>query len=274
MKKYRRAIFAVVYYFDKGKIKYLLLKRKLHWKGWEFPKGGIENNETKRDAVKREVLEETGLKIIRIKKFDFHGKYDYEKPLNDRKGVSGQTYDLFLVEVKKGDVSIDKKEHEDFSWESYEDALKKLKWLDQKTSLKIVNDYLTKQKNKFRFFITKSSKLIYLGRNSKNNEELVNQAKDQEFLLHTKLPGSPFVNIKGIANDEDIRYAAVICARYSHDWRDNKKDVLVNVFKKKDVYKNESMSAGTFGIKKFKTIKIKKKEIQDFEKTRKVFNKV
>ena len=41
-KKFRNAIFAVAYSREGDNIKYLLLKRKKHWIGWEFPKGGID----------------------------------------------------------------------------------------------------------------------------------------------------------------------------------------------------------------------------------------
>ena len=58
MDKYREGIFAVVYAHDGSEIKYIVLKRKLHWRGWEFPKGGIGENETEEDTVKREVREE------------------------------------------------------------------------------------------------------------------------------------------------------------------------------------------------------------------------
>ena len=37
-RKYRKGIFFVVYAKTKKGIKYLVLKRKLHWSGWEFPK--------------------------------------------------------------------------------------------------------------------------------------------------------------------------------------------------------------------------------------------
>ena len=53
--KYRRGIFLVVYSLNDKKIKYLILKRKLHWKGWEFPKGGIKSNENMAKAVRREL---------------------------------------------------------------------------------------------------------------------------------------------------------------------------------------------------------------------------
>ncbi|MEI7962151.1 MAG: NUDIX hydrolase, partial [archaeon] len=41
--------------------KFLLLHRVLHWKGWEFPKGGVITGESSADALKRELLEETGI---------------------------------------------------------------------------------------------------------------------------------------------------------------------------------------------------------------------
>ena len=40
--KYRKIVFIVTYAKLKDKIYYLILKRKLHWKGWEFVKGGID----------------------------------------------------------------------------------------------------------------------------------------------------------------------------------------------------------------------------------------
>ena len=51
------------YKIENKKIKYINLKRKLHWTGWEFPKGGIGFLETKKNCIKREIKEEIGLKI-------------------------------------------------------------------------------------------------------------------------------------------------------------------------------------------------------------------
>ena len=144
MKKYRKAVFIVTYVKEKNKIFYLILKRKLHWKGWEFPKGKIEKFEMKRMAVKREVKEETGLQILKIKKFNVHGKYKYKKMLKDRPGIIGQTYHLYAVEVKKGKVILDKKEHSDYKWLESEKAIKKLTWNNQKKCLKIVDKEIEK----------------------------------------------------------------------------------------------------------------------------------
>jgi 8-oxo-dGTP pyrophosphatase MutT (NUDIX family) len=140
--KLRRAIFAVVYSIKNKKTEYLILKRKKHWKGWEFTKGGIDLFETRKMAVKREVKEETGQKILKIKRFNLGGFYRYKKKLKDRPGMVGQTYHLFAVEVKKGKVSLDKKEHSGHKWVSFIEAEKKLTWEDQKYCLKKVNDWL------------------------------------------------------------------------------------------------------------------------------------
>ncbi|MEM3116368.1 MAG: NUDIX domain-containing protein [Candidatus Pacearchaeota archaeon] len=144
--KYRKAVFIVVYTKTKNKIEYLLLKRKLHWRGWEFPKGKIEPGENKIEAVKRELKEETGQIIKSIKKFNYSGGYRYHKILPDRPEIIGQTFTLFAAEVKRGKVKLDKKEHSGYKWTDFKTALKMLKWPNQKKSLKIVNNWLIKCK--------------------------------------------------------------------------------------------------------------------------------
>ena len=143
LNKYRRAVFIVVYSTGKkGKIEYLILKRKHHWKGWEFPKGGMNPNEKMESAAKREVKEETGLVPRKIKKFSFSGKYLYKKKFSDRTGIIGQTFSLYAAEVRKGKVQIDKKEHSEYKWLRFEQAVKKVRFINQKKSLRIVEKWL------------------------------------------------------------------------------------------------------------------------------------
>ena len=115
---------------------------------------------------------------------------------------------------------------------------------------------------KFREFVTSSGKKVLAGKDEDSNEDLVKQAAPDEFVLHTATAGSPFVNIKGKADDEDIKEAAVFCAKYSRDWKKNKTDVEVHAFYGRDVYKIKAMPVGTFGVKRFKVVKVKKKEIE------------
>ena len=117
----------------------------------------------------------------------------------------------------------------------------------------------------FRIFFTSSDKKVLAGKSAKNNEELIAQVEPTEIVLHTNKPGSPFVNIKEKATKKDIKESAVFCAKYSQDWRDNKNDVIVHVFRGADIHKDKKMKTGTFGVKKFETIKVKKEDILKFE---------
>lgn len=123
---------------------------------------------------------------------------------------------------------------------------------------------------KFREIKTKSGILLLAGKNAENNEQLVSQAKPDEIVLHTAKPGSPFVNIKSEKekkpSKEDIKEAAVFCAAYSQDWRDNNADVEVHIFNGKDIKKVKGMPVGTFAVKKAKSLIVKKKELLSYKK--------
>lgn len=141
--KYRRAVFIVAYTKTLRGIEYLILKRKLHWKGWEFPKGGIERFEIGRFSIKRELKEETGLSPIKIKKFSEKGKYKYNKKYFDRPNFVGQSYKLYSAEVKYSKkIKLDKLEHNRYKWADFKTAVKMLTWKNQKKCLKIVDNYL------------------------------------------------------------------------------------------------------------------------------------
>jgi len=142
--KYRPAIFIVVYHMNKHlkQLIYLILKRKKHWKGWEFPKGGVEKGESEIKTLKREIKEECGLNIIKIKRYGIGGKYKYPKNFKERPGFIGQTYSLYSVQVKEGKVKIDKREHSDFKWLDFNSAKKIITYNNQRKCLRIVHDSL------------------------------------------------------------------------------------------------------------------------------------
>jgi predicted ribosome quality control (RQC) complex YloA/Tae2 family protein len=116
----------------------------------------------------------------------------------------------------------------------------------------------------FREYKSKQGTTFLAGKSSETNELLISQVEKDEDVLHTVRPGSPFVNIKGKTKKGDLKEAALFCAVYSQDWKKNKKDVAVHVFKGKDIFKEKPMKEGTFGVKKFKEIKVKKSEIEKF----------
>jgi bis(5'-nucleosidyl)-tetraphosphatase len=264
MDKYRRSVFIVVYSKEGNKINYLVLKRKLHWKGWEFPKEGIEANESEEETARRGVKEETGLNIKgQIKKFELHGEYEYKKKYSDRPGFIGQSYSLYAAEVGMSKVKLDEHEHSTSEWLDFNNALERLTWKNQKRCLEIVNSSL--QHKNFRKFITKRGILILGGKDENSNEELVKQVDLNEYVFHTAAAGSPFVNIKGKADEESLNEAAIFCAKYSRDWKKHHKDIEVHRFLGKSISKSRGMKAGTFGVAKFDTIKVKKSDIENFK---------
>jgi|APSaa5957512622_1039677.scaffolds.fasta_scaffold43322_3 predicted ribosome quality control (RQC) complex YloA/Tae2 family protein len=120
----------------------------------------------------------------------------------------------------------------------------------------------------FRAFVLSSGKRILLGKNEENNEDLVKQVEEDEYVFHTKKPGSPFANIKFEKSKVlkgDLTEGGVICAKFSQDWRDSKNDIIVHVFLGKDVFKKKGMKTGTFGVNHFKEMIVKKKDIVKFE---------
>lgn len=120
----------------------------------------------------------------------------------------------------------------------------------------------------FRKFVTESGAEIILGKDENSNDKLMKEFKGKDnTILHTAAPGSPFcvINSPIKPSKKDITLSGTWCARYSQNWRDNKKDVKVDVFTGKDVSKKFWMKKGTWKVNKSKTINIKKKDIIKFE---------
>ena len=135
--KYRKGIFCIAY--TAKPLRYLLLHRKLHWKGWEFPKGGSLAREKPENTVKRELMEETRLRAIKIKQFPIKGSFIYDKKTQSEWKAKGFKYVLFSAEVKKGKVRISKREHDRYKWCTYRQALRLLSWPERKKCIKLVN---------------------------------------------------------------------------------------------------------------------------------------
>jgi len=117
----------------------------------------------------------------------------------------------------------------------------------------------------FREFVTSSGFKILGGKSAESNDLLVRRAKRNDMMLHTDAPGSPFVNVGEDPSKEELKEAAVFCAKYSQDWRDGKRDVIVNKFLKSDMKKGALMKAGTWGVGKQEKLKVKKVDILKFE---------
>jgi hypothetical protein len=116
---------------------------------------------------------------------------------------------------------------------------------------------------KYRWFFTKSSKLVVGGKSALQNESLVEKIKNSGkdfFVMHTSDPGSPFAIIlenKKNVSQSDLDECAIWCGCFSRAWRQGKRKTTVDIFTLNQIYKSRLMKKGTFGIKR----KIKTKTV-------------
>jgi len=118
--------------------KYLLLKRTSNRGGfWQPITGGLEEGETLIESLKREIKEETGLKeIIRI--IESVHYFEFSDPHLIKEYVFG-------VEVSPTEkIIIDAREHSSFLWCTFEEAIKLMKWEENKKAFEKLNDVLFK----------------------------------------------------------------------------------------------------------------------------------
>ncbi|MBI2085001.1 MAG: NUDIX domain-containing protein [Candidatus Aenigmarchaeota archaeon] len=137
MKRVRKVAIGVVFRkFPEG-IKFILLRRRYGKNWWEFPKGGVELGETVKQAAIREVSEETGLKRLKVvKRINGAIIYNYPKEYARKHGYAGTEQKAFLIESLGGDVRLETHSFNKFAWLSGKDAIKRLKWDNQRNLLR------------------------------------------------------------------------------------------------------------------------------------------
>ena len=133
--EYENSCGAIV--FNENTEKILLVK--MHNGNWGFPKGHIENNETKEETAIREVREETNVNIKIIPNFEREIKY-----IPNEKTIKKVT--IFAGITQDEDVKIDTFEIEAFQWCTYEEALKLVTYKLQKDVLEKARKVFVKSK--------------------------------------------------------------------------------------------------------------------------------
>jgi 8-oxo-dGTP pyrophosphatase MutT (NUDIX family) len=149
---------AILFKRTDGRIQYLILKRhppKSHpeiGQFWQPITGGLEKGETKIEALKREIREETGIKnIIKIIE-DVHYYEPIDLPLIEYLNRHGHVCKylkayVFGVEVSSDEeVVLDGKEHSEFKWCSFQEALRLVEGTcyDHRNSFKKLNEIVAK----------------------------------------------------------------------------------------------------------------------------------
>lgn len=110
-----------------------LLVQKVGWPKnfWKFPQGGIEEDESNEEAVKRELAEELGTNKYKIAGVSrYLNKYDWSEDSVKLAGFRwrGQIQKFYLVEYlgSDEDIKLDKKEHQNYKWVNIEELLKSI----------------------------------------------------------------------------------------------------------------------------------------------------
>ncbi len=95
-----KGVMIVAYKQGDSNPRFLVLKRKKNWEGWETPKGRLENNDYE-ETVRQELEEEAGIsgELVReIRDLDQEVSWEYERDGEKRK----KEYRGYLVKVAEG----------------------------------------------------------------------------------------------------------------------------------------------------------------------------
>lgn len=105
---------------------------------WGFVKGHIENGETKKDTILRELKEETGITKAELIT-DFEESIGYYFKRNE---LIAKKVTFYLIKTKTKKIVLSSDEHINFAWLNYDKALNKLTFENTKRVLRKAMDFL------------------------------------------------------------------------------------------------------------------------------------
>jgi len=113
---------------------------------------------------------------------------------------------------------------------------------------------LHKEYRKYKWFFTKSGKLVIGGKSAEQNDFLLKKIKSQNkdfIVMHTSSPGSPFSLIladKDKIKKSDLEETAIFTASFSRAWKECKQKANIDIFLSSSLTKSKSMKSGTWGV--------------------------
>lgn len=134
----------IITYDDNGELFFLILRRVEGWKGWEFPKTLLKDDETDEAAVERLVKEQVGI-----------SKHKLVKKLNSTQAFQdGQDTHVFQFYLVNASMNIpvknyaSAKKHDNYLWAMLDSVQHKLTWEPEKVALNEAIDEVKKIENK------------------------------------------------------------------------------------------------------------------------------
>jgi len=130
----RREVQAVIFDDADNEKKVLILKKtdySARRYRWRLLKGGLHDGESETEGLQREILEETGLKNIRVLERIFAYEFFFKS--------TRHTVSSYLVKAdSKEPVKLQKSEVADYLWTTKKEALKMLHWNNEIEALRYV----------------------------------------------------------------------------------------------------------------------------------------
>lgn len=150
---YRNTVAAIIINKDK---KILMCEHIWIDNAWQFPQGGVEENESIEEALKRELYEEIGTKKIKIiKEMPKQVVYKFPFYLKSKYQIDGQKQTYFLVYFYGDDDEIvfdkqEKPEFKEFQWVDFSEPPKKVIYFKKLAYLEALN-YFKKDLENFDY---------------------------------------------------------------------------------------------------------------------------
>jgi 8-oxo-dGTP pyrophosphatase MutT (NUDIX family) len=116
----------------------LILSRLTKRPLWEFPKGGVDEGETVREAALRELFEETGInesEVRLIPEFERTEDYRFTSGRSERRSLIHKQVTYYLAETDKADIVLSVKESSEFAWLTLPEAMKRLRYKERRKLL-------------------------------------------------------------------------------------------------------------------------------------------
>jgi len=145
---FEKSVGAVVFRIENGKVLFLLLYNNY----WGFPKGHPEAGENEEETLRRETLEETGIRDLAVipgfKKSNYYF-YVAKGAERERRMKAGRGIWIFkravfyVASAKNGKVVISD-EHDDYKWVGFEDAIRMMRHENAKELFRKAHDFILK----------------------------------------------------------------------------------------------------------------------------------
>jgi dATP pyrophosphohydrolase len=130
----------VIFAEAESRREFLVLKRlESHGGFWQFVTGSLEEGETHKEAAVREVFEETGIHCREDELVDLKLTNVFEiAPQWRARFAPGTTHNeevCFALRVEPCEARLDEREHQEWNWVGFDQAMGLLYWTSSKKAL-------------------------------------------------------------------------------------------------------------------------------------------